>query len=332
MRLQPLLLLPVLLLTGCADSEIKPQSKDIFAMDTYMTVKVWSADSSLPDRAETEISRLEGIFSVNLDGSDVSRINTAHGEAVTVSPDTAAVMAEGLRIGNESGGALDISLYPVSKLWGFTQPEQHVPEPDALQDALQAVDFTKILQNGTTVTVPDGTELDLGALAKGYTGDRIIELFRESGAESAIIALGGNVQTLGTKPDGSLWTVGIANPFAPNETLCSIRAGECAVITSGNYERYFEENGNRYHHILDPSTGFPAENGLVSVTVVGECGLISDALSTALFVEGKDNAIAHWQKRQNFGMLLITDEPAVYYTPDLNPDIPSDIPAQEISP
>ena len=331
MRLKPLLLLPLLLLTSCAGSAAKPQSKDIFAMDTYMFVKVWSSDTSLPDRAEAEISRLEHLFSVNIADSDISRINTAQGQAVTVSPDTAAVMAEGLHIAQESSGALDMSIYPVSKLWGFTQTEQHVPEADALQKALDLVDYTQIQLDGASVRVPDGMQLDLGALAKGYTGDRVMELFRESGAESAMISLGGNVQTLGTKPDGSLWTVGIDNPFSPNEVLCSIRVGTCAVITSGNYQRYFEENGRRYHHIFDPETGFPAENGLVSVTVVGESGLTSDALSTALFAEGKEKAVAHWRKRQDFGMILITDEPVIYYTPGLELTNPSGIPAEEIS-
>ena len=325
------LLLPALLLTGCAaEPETRPQKLDLFAMDTYMTASIWSADPSLPDRAAAEISRLEDILSVTNPGSDLSRIREAHGSPVTVSPDTAEIIAKGLETGTESGGALNIALYPVSQLWGFTQEEQHVPMEDILTDALAHTDQTQITLSGVSVTVPDGMQLDLGALAKGYTGDRITALLRENGVSSAILSLGGNVQTVGVKPAGSLWNVGIADPFSPSETICSVQVGEGAVITSGSYQRYFEENGRRWHHILDPGTGFPADNGLVSVTVIGDSGLTCDALSTALFVMGKDRAVRFWEERQDFGMILITDEPALYYTAGLAvKDLP-DIPVQVI--
>ena len=324
------LLLPALFLTGCAKPDTSPQKLDLFAMDTYMTASIWSADPSLPDRAAAEISRLEDILSATKPESDLSRIREAHGSTVTVSPDTAAVLAKGLETGTETGGALNIALYPVSQLWGFTQEEQHVPDAAAVTDALAHTDQTQIALRGVSVTVPDGMQLDLGALAKGYTGDRITALLRENGVSSAILSLGGNVQTLGVKPDGSLWNVGIADPSAPSETICSVQVGEGAVITSGSYQRYFEENGRRWHHILDPATGYPADNGLVSVTVIGDSGLACDALSTALFVMGKERAVRFWEERQDFGMILITDEPALYYTAGLAVSDLPDIPVQVI--
>ncbi|MCR5717778.1 MAG: FAD:protein FMN transferase, partial [Oscillospiraceae bacterium] len=261
--------------------------------------------------------RLEEMFSVTRPESEIAALNHAGGAPVTVSPETSAVLAEGLKIGEESGGALDVSMYPVSKAWGFTQDVQQVPDADTLREALSHVGFRSIHVDGDAVTVPDGMQVDLGALVKGYTGDRVMALFREKGAKSAIISLGGNVQTLGTKPDGSLWTVGIADPFSPNETLCTVQVSDAAVVTSGNYERYFIENGTSYHHILDPSDGYPAENGLVSVTIIGKQGLTCDALSTALFVEGTERAEEHWRKRKDFGMILVTDTPEILYTPDL---------------
>ena len=328
MQRNTLLCLLPLLLTACGTQ--KMQTKDIFAMDTCITVRVWSSDASLPDKAEAEIRRLEALFSVTVPDSDPARIHAADGAPVTVSPETADVLAEALRIGTESGGALDISMYPVSKAWGFTQEVQQIPAAETLQNALACVDHTQIRLDGDTVSVPAGMEIDLGAAAKGYTGDRVMEVFRENGAASAIISLGGNVQTLGAKPDGSLWTVGIADPFAPNENLGTVQVQDAAVITSGNYERYFEENGRRYHHILDPADGYPAENGLVSVTVVGKQGLTCDCLSTALFVEGTDAAVAHWQAHPEFEMLLVTDTGEILYTPGLTFRNQSELPAQVI--
>lgn len=325
-------LLPVmLLLTGCAQSASQPQSWDFFAMDTYMTFKVWPQDPALPERTRTEIERLESLLSVTRDGSDLDRINHACGTPVTVSPETAEIIQMGLSCGAETGGALNIAMYPVSKLWGFTQDTHQVPAPGEIADALEHTDLSRISVNGETITVPDGTELDLGALAKGYAGDRLRSVLQENGVTSGILSLGGNVEVIGTKLDGSPWRVGIADPFAPSEILCSVMTRSGAVVTSGSYQRYFEENGRRYHHILDPETGYPAEQGLVSVTVTGEDGVTCDALSTALFVMGKERAVAEWNRRQDFGMILITDEPALYYTEGLDmQDLPA-IPVEVIS-
>ncbi|MBE6876682.1 MAG: FAD:protein FMN transferase [Ruminococcus sp.] len=151
--------------------------------------------------------------------------------------------------------------------------------------------------------------MDFGSLAKGYTSDRLMQLFKENGAESAIVNLGGNVQTLGTKPDGSPWSVGIVNPLSPAENLCIVKIENQAVITSGNYERYFVgDDGKTYWHIIDPKDGYPADNGLISVTVIGESGLLCDALSTALFAEGTEQAVQHYQASDDFEMILVTDD------------------------
>lgn len=321
MQKQLALLLPLLLLTGCARQTVpdEPASRDVFAMDTYMNLKVWSADGeALLNDAADRIAELESIFSVTVPDSDISRINAAHGSAVTVSPETAEVLAKALEIGQESEGALDISVYPVTRAWGFTADAQHVPDEAELKELLTHVDFSQIVLDGETVTVPDGMEIDIGALAKGYTSDALIGLFRESGASSAIVSLGGNVQALGTKPDGSKWKVGVVNPFSPQENMCILAIEDQAVITSGNYERYFiAEDGTRYHHIMDSSDGYPADNGLVSVTVIGDSGLTCDALSTALFVEGTERAVAHWRRDAAFEMILVTDDARMLYTEGL---------------
>ena len=302
----------IFVLTGCSKQTAtpdEPSTRDLFAMDTYMNLKVWAPDGdALLERAAKRIDALECEFSVTLPDSDIARVNAAHGAPVQVSADTAEVLEKALQIGKESDGALDISLYPVTRAWGFTTHTQQVPDEDEIAKLLQNVDYSRISLDGTTVAVPDGMEIDIGALAKGYTSDALMDMFRDAGAQSAIVSLGGNVQALGTKPDGSDWKVGIVDPIDPTRNMCVLQIHDKAVITSGNYERYFEENGKRYHHIMDSADGHPAENGLISVTVVGDSGLYCDALSTALFVEGTENAIAHWKRAGDFEMVLVAED------------------------
>ena len=297
----------VLLLCGCTKPKAEEHRTDLFAMDTYMELRAWSNDDgAVLQKAAERVGELEKSFSVTFENSDIARINRADGTPVQVCPDTVNVICRAKEIGDESDGALDISLYPVTQAWGFTTEKMHVPSSKTIDTLLPLVDYRRIQIEGDTITLPAEMQLDLGSVAKGYTGDEIMRIFKENGVESAIISLGGNVQTLGSKPDGSLWKVGIVDPFSPSENLGIVEISDKAVITSGNYERYFEENGQRYWHILDSADGYPADNGLVSVTIIGDCGLDCDALSTALFVEGTDQAVAHWRKRQDFGMLLVT--------------------------
>lgn len=301
-----------LMLAGCgAQHAQQKHSRDVFAMDTYMLLTAYGNDSVNEPliRAEEKITALEHMLSVTDAGSEIYAANHAGGAPVTVSDDTAAILRTAASVSQESGGALQISLYPVVQAWGFTTGSYRVPGEAEIAELLQNVDDTRISLEGNTLTVPDGMQIDLGALAKGYTGDAVTALLREAGITSAIVNLGGNVQTIGTKPDGSKWTVGIENPFGGDQLLGTVHVGNKAVITSGDYERFFTaEDGTRYWHIIDPADGAPADNGLRSVTVIGESGLRCDALSTALFVEGTEKAIAHWRACDDFEMILVTDD------------------------
>ena len=317
------IIMPVLLmclLCGCsADTAVTPQNpessdtpavSDLFAMDTYMNLKVWcdNGETVLKDGARL-IQNLEQTLSVTSPESDTSRINQNAGSPVEITEDTSILIQEALQIGEDSHGALDITVYPVLKAWGFTTQEYQIPDDDTIRNLLTHVDYTQIQLNGNLVTIPEHAELDFGSLAKGYTSDRLMQLFKENGAESAIVNLGGNVQTLGAKPDGSKWSVGIVNPLSPAENLCILKIENQAVITSGNYERYFVgDDGKTYWHIIDPKDGYPADNGLISVTVIGESGLLCDALSTALFAEGTEQAVQHYQSSDNFEMVLVTED------------------------
>jgi len=194
-----------------------------------------------------------------------------------------------------------------------------VPSAEELQKLLETADYKKLQISGSTVAIPVDSMVDLGSVAKGYTGDRLIGHFRDNGITSAIVSLGGNVQTLGAKPDGSPWRVGIADPFG-GEYAGALSVRDKCVITSGSYQRFFEENGVRYHHIIDPSTGSPASGGFVSVTVVGDKGVLCDALSTALFVMGKDRAFDFCASAGDFDALFIDEDGRIYITAGIADD------------
>jgi thiamine biosynthesis lipoprotein len=325
-KITTLLFLFLITLCGCTNSaessseDTKEYSRDIFAMDTYMYLKAYGehADTALGYSSE-QILSLEELFSVTSEKSDILAINHSNGEPVSVSDDTIAVLDKAIEIGGKTNGALDVTIYPLLTEWGFTTDTQQVPTDDIIADKLKLIDYTKISVKGNTVQLPDNMQIDFGALAKGYTSDCVTEILKENGVKSALVNLGGNVHAVGTKPDGTLWKVGVQNPFSPSEQVCILEIADKAVITSGNYERFFtDENGRKYWHILDSADGFPADNGLVSVTIVGENGLLCDALSTALFVLGTDKAIDYWRNSADFEMILITDDEKIIYSEGLS--------------
>ncbi len=308
------------LLYGCTKAPItestpaaEKQTAEIFAMDTVMDLTVYG-DASVLKSAKEIITDLEHKFSVTDESSDIYRLNKE--KQAVVSSDTLDLIRFAKDISERTGGALDITVYPIVKAWGFTTGEYRIPSADELHSLLSAVDYKKVQTDGSTVTLPDDSMLDLGSVAKGYTGDRLIDHFRANGITSAIVSLGGNVQTLGAKPDGSLWRVGIADPFG-GDYAGALRVQDKCVITSGSYQRFFEEGGVRYHHIIDPSTGSPAAGGFISVTVIGEKGALCDAFSTALFVMGKDKAFDFCKKNSDFDALFIDEDGHIYITPGI---------------
>jgi thiamine biosynthesis lipoprotein len=321
------LALSILLLTACSSvntREVSSATDEIFAMDTYMTVTCYGEKCEEALEASLkEIQRLDNMLSVGNEDSEISIIN-ANGSG-TVSGDTLAMISEALELENTTNGAFDITVYPLMELWGFTTGDFAVPSTDKLQSALQLVGSGRIKldKENSTITLDDGQGIDLGGIAKGFTSNRLMEIFSEYGLASGMVSLGGNVQCYGTKPDGSLWKCGIINPLAPNDTtnlLGVVSVDNKAVITSGAYERYFEdvETGETYHHILNPQTGYPANNGLISVSVVSENGMLADALSTACYVMGLDETVRYWQQYgDDFDLILMTEDKEVYVTEPL---------------
>ena len=336
---QKLILLAfILLLTGCGtkdtaspESNTMPNASEpavnttgsdetslaFFAMDTYMTIRAYGADDILLERAQTLVDGLESELSATRETSAIHLLNQ-NGSA-EFSENAAHLLSRVLELCRKTGGALDISIYPIVKAWGFTSADKayRVPQPEEIKALLEKVDYTRVSLDHKRVSLPSGVEIDLGAVTKGYAGDQIASLLRSGGVESALLDLGGNIQAVGAKPDGGNWRVAIQNPEG-NGILGILSIANQAVITSGGYERYFiDDNGHLWWHIMDPSTGYPAQNGLISVTVVGNEGLYCDALSTALFIMGPERAITFWSEHRDFEMALVTDSDDLLLTPGL---------------
>lgn len=318
-----LLLLFALLLSGCS-VQSKPEEEHtvgVFAMGTYMTLTAYgeSAEEALT-LSEDRIKELESLWSVTDENSDIYTVNQNGGIPTEIHEETAEILQFALDMAHRTNGALDPTIFPVVTAWGFISGEYQILAADELTGLLKNVDYEKVLLEENFVTLPDGMQLDLGAVGKGYTGDIIAELLKEQGVTSALLDIGGNIQMVGRKPDGSRWRLGIQNPFGEG-SLGILESEDSAVVTSGNYERYFVgEDGKQYGHIIDPSTGYPAESGLASVSIMAKEGKLCDALSTAIYVMGLNGATEYWQENGNFEMLLITDEKEIYLTEGIKDD------------
>lgn len=306
----------LLFLTGCsAESSPEPVQGTFFAMDTVMDFTIYG-ESGLIDQSESLITSLESLVSVTDADSELYAINQTGSGMLT--EEASSLMEQALEICRRTDGALDLSIYPIVRAWGFTTGSYQVPDEAEIQALLPLVDYRKIQYDAATgtVTLPEGMEIDLGSVAKGYAGQLAAQMLREHGVQSALLNLGGNVQTVGTKPDGSPWQIGIKDPQG-EDAMMVLSVEDQAVVTSGGYERYFEQDGQTYWHIMDPSTGHPADSGLISVTIVGDEGVVCDGLSTALFVMGLEKAADLWAQSGDFEAVFVTASGEVYITEGL---------------
>ena len=303
-------------------------SKDIFAMDTYMTVTAYGAKAQeAVDEAEAEIQRLDELLSTGNEESEIAQLN--QNKSAILSEDAGYLVERALELNKETGGAFDIAIYPVMEAWGFPTQNYQVPTADTLESLLKLADASQIIYDENSRKISfgrEGMKIDLGGIAKGYTSSRIMDIYKENNISSGLVNLGGNVQALGTKPDGSKWRVAVQSPDDTEDYLGILSVEDKAVITSGGYERYFEQDGKTYHHIINPKTGYPAENGLTSVTVVSEDGTLADGLSTSLFIMGKEEAIEFWKAHsEEFDIIMLTDEGKLYVTEGIQDDFSTEM-------
>ena len=302
------LLIFILSLSGCASG--KYTEKNIFAMDTVMNLKAYGKNTEVAlTAAEAKINELDKKFRRGSVDSEIYRLNS--GDDFTPSDDTLNIVKQSVEISEYTDGAFDITVAPIMDLWGFYTKNFRVPENTEIADALKKTGFENITVNNSKINLKNGAAIDLGGIAKGYTADAVTKILKDNNIESAIISLGGNIAAIGTRPDKKPWKVAIQNPDNSG-TIGYVSVSDKAVVTSGGYQRYFERDGKIYHHIIDSSTGFPADNTLKSVTVICDSGTTADALSTALFVMGYEKAADFYKTHGNFDMILITDDNKIH--------------------
>ena len=317
-----LCLMMVLSLCGCSDSMTQ---KQVFAMDTIMTLTAYGkhAEDGIAS-AEGIISSMDSMLNPKSESSYAYLINNAQGQSVIVPPQVARMLTTAKTVYDRSNGALDLSVYPIYLAWGeFKEESGRVPSDNELKTlramenfgSMTVTDFSG--ESNYSVSIAEGTQISFGAVAKGCASEYAVDAMRKAGVESGIVSLGGNVQTLGLKPDGTKWTVAVENPRAAGSYLGTLSVGETAVVTSGNYQRYFTRDGQTYHHIINPSTARPTDNGLLSVTVVCDDGTMADCLSTAMYVLGEKSAMKYWREYGDFDMIMVTEDGRVVCTSGL---------------
>ena len=288
-------LIMVVTLNGCT---VPPKSESLTMTGTYfdtvVQIEVWGADQEIMEHCRQMCEDYEQMLSATIETSEISRINNAGGEPVEVSDETAGLSEEGIKYGDISDGRFDITIAPATDLWNFTDNEEKIlPDPDELAEAVTHIDYHCIKVEGNTVTLTDPeARIDLGGIAKGYIADRLKEYLKDEGIEHALIDLGGNMLTLGRRYDGNDFRIGIQKPFADTGTaMAVVSVNDKSVVTSGDYERYFEKDGVIYHHILDPDTGYPVQNDLDQVTIISDQSVDGDALSTTCFAMGLEDGL-----------------------------------------
>ncbi len=307
------------MITGQTDQD-KKTSQTMYMLGTVITLSVYGGDQAQPAITEAfdRIQDIEDKMSARIDDSEIAMLNKT-GEAV-LSDDTYYVLNKAMDMAKWSNGAFDPTLLPIIHLWGFDSDveDRRVPNEKDIKKELEYVGYQKVSldESTNTVKILDGMGIDLGGIAKGYAADESKQIFVENGVTSALLDLGGNVVAIGNRPDGENWHIGLKDPRSENESeyFGIISVSDQTVVTSGDYERYFIQDGKRYHHIFDSKTGYPSDDSLISVTIVADSSIQADALSTAVFVMGKDRGLRLIETLDNTEAVVVTADKKVYTT------------------
>ena len=303
------------LLSSCTVKKISdtPIVRTGFFFDTFIQISLYGTDDeTILDECMALSSHYEDLLSRTKEGSDIWKINHAEGNPVTVDADTVLLLETALSYSKKTDGLFDVTIGAVSSLWNFSQePKGPVPDRDVIASALTHVGYENIVIDKNTVRLKDPEAmLDCGAIAKGFIADRLKDLLLERGVKSALINLGGNVLAIGEKPSGDAFHVGVQMPFSTQgETAAVVNIKDASTVTSGNYERFFEEDGVLYHHILDATTGYPSQSDLVGITVYAKQSVDADALSTICFILGSEDGLKLIEETDGAEALFITGTP-----------------------
>lgn len=311
------------LFVGCSKEKVpaEPISKTALVIGTVCTITLYdSDDTSIIDKAIARLSELEDILSINKTGTELDEVNNMAGiSPVTVSQDTLNVVKKGVEYSALSNGSLDITVGPLVKLWGIGTEAAKVPSNEEIEIAKSLINYNDVVidEDKSTIYLKNPNMIiDLGAIAKGYAADEVAKLLTENGIKSAIINLGGNIFALGKKIDGSLWKVGVQNPEkdGAEATIGYVTVANKSIVTSGVYERYFEENGKKYHHILSPETGYPYENEILGVSIISDASIDGDSLSTTLFALGVEKGLELIESTDGVDAIFITKDHKLHMT------------------
>ena len=300
-------------LTGCTRREEQPMSRMTYALSTEITISIYdSNDQNLITKCFELCGEYDRLLSRTNEESEIAQLNKLG--SCEVSDETLEVIKKGLYYSELSGGAFDITIEPVSSLWDFMAEEPKLPDPDEVRNNLKRIDYTKVKIDGRRVTLQEGMGLDLGGLAKGYIADRLKEYLLSQGVKRAIINLGGNVLCIGKKSDNADFTIGIQNPQNPASIKGTVQVNDKSVVTSGTYQRTFTVDGVSYHHILNPETGYPYDNGISSVTIICDESVDGDGLSTTCFALGIEEGCRLVESMDHVYAMFIDNEGKVKFS------------------
>lgn len=306
--------------TAAPPEQPKPKSQVTFFFDTVVTMNIYTDDETLLADAQAECRRYENLLSKTVEGSDVWKLNHGQGKRIQVSPETREILEKALEYSALSEGVFDVTIGSCVDLWDFTGEGMGVlPDETTLAQAAEKVGWAQIDMDEEGVLLPDGVTIDLGAIAKGYITDRVADFLRDRGVESGFLNFGGNVLVIGGKPDGAAWNIGIQDPLgAQQQTIVgAVPVKDQAVVTSGIYERGFDLDGVRYHHILDTATGWPVQNELAGVSIIAPDAFDADTLSTTVFAMGVEKGTAFIESLEGIEAIFVTREDEVTWTSGL---------------
>ncbi|SHI43408.1 thiamine biosynthesis lipoprotein [Clostridium amylolyticum] len=317
------------LFNGCSKAPVKdspsnePLSKTEFFMGTVVSISLYDKkDDKILDKAFNKVKQIESELSINKEGTEIDKVNNSAGkDTVKVSKDAFINIEKGLEYSKLTEGSFDITIGPLVKLWSIGLPEAKVPTSEEINNTKSLVGYKDLEINKADNTVKlkkTGMKIDLGGIAKGYTADAITDILKENGVEHALVDLGGNIYALGNNPEGRPWKIGVQNPFDSRGKIVGyVPVENKSVVTSGIYERYIEKDGKKYHHILNPFTGYPYDNELAGITIISDKSIDGDALSTSVFSKGLEGGMKFIEKLPNIEAVFVTKDNKVYITSGL---------------
>lgn len=323
LSLSVLLALTVLILMGCSsEKQLNYISDSNMKFGTVINIKLYDYnDSSFFEKVWAEMDRMENLYSTNIATSDVSKFNAHQStEPLSVSPEIIEMVTIAQTYSELSNGQFDITIEPLVKAWDILAENPRVPDAALIEESQLHINYKNLIvdkANHTLAKKDPMLKIDLGAIAKGYAADQLAKLIKANGIQRAILNLGGNIFAVGSKGDDTPWSIGIQDPYEPTgESFGLIKTSDMSIVTSGSYERYFEQDGKRYHHILNPETGYPSDNELVAVTIISKESVVGDCLSTSAFSLGLEAGMSLIENQKGISAIFVTKDKSVYFVGD----------------